>query len=40
MAEFGDSDCIESMKKLEDPAARDQVLLHYEAWRVNQSLED
>jgi len=40
MTDFDDPDCIELMKKLNDPALRDQEILRYEAWRIKQTLKD
>ncbi|MGA7244561.1 MAG: hypothetical protein WBX19_15340 [Terracidiphilus sp.] len=36
MADFGDRECIELLKRLGDPAKRSAVIAEYEAWRVKQ----
>jgi hypothetical protein len=34
MADSEDPDCVELIKKLENPATRDHEILRYEAWRT------
>jgi len=36
MADFGDRECVEFLKKLADPAVRPAEVASYEAWRVRQ----
>ena len=36
MADFGDRECIELLKNLNDPAKRPAEIARYEAWRVKQ----
>lgn len=36
MADFGDRECIELLKRLGDSAKRSAAIAEYEAWRVKQ----